>query len=74
IRVERHAFGGVFQAGVDVNLKDKWLVNFDVKKLWFSTDVELDTTGALGTPAGFKKIDDLDVDPWVVSIGIGKKF
>jgi outer membrane protein len=74
IRIDRHAFGGVFQAGVDVNLQDKWLVNFDVKKLWFNTDVELDTTGALGTTAGFQKIDSLDVDPWVVSIGIGKKF
>lgn len=68
IRIDRSSFGGVFQAGVDINLQDKWLVNFDVKKLWVGTDVELD----LGS--GFKKIDSLDIDPWVVSIGIGKKF
>lgn len=68
IHVERSNWGGVFQAGVDINLQDKWLVNFDVKKLWVDTDVTLD----LGT--GFKKIDSLDIDPWVVSIGIGKKF
>jgi outer membrane protein len=68
IRIDRHSFGGVLQAGVDVNLSDKWLLNFDVKKLWIGTDVELD----LGT--GFKKIDNLDIDPWVVSIGFGKKF
>ncbi|MDO9126070.1 OmpW family protein [Methylotenera sp.] len=68
IRVDRNNWGGVIQAGFDINLQDKWLVNFDVKKLWVSTDVELD----LGT--GFKKIDSLDIDPWVVSIGIGKKF
>lgn len=74
IRVDRHAFGGVFQAGVDVNLQDKWLVNLDVKKLWFKTDVKLDGTAAGLTPAGYQKIDSLDVDPWVVSIGIGKKF
>ncbi len=73
IRIDRSSFGGVLQAGLDINLKDKWLVNFDVKKLWFGTDVELDTLGAVGT-AGFKKIDSLDIDPWVVSIGFGKKF
>jgi outer membrane protein len=64
----------VLQAGIDVNLQDKWLLNFDVKKLWFGTDVELDA-GATGIlPAGFKKIDNLNIDPWVVSIGFGKKF
>ncbi len=73
IRTDRHAFGAVLQGGVDVNLKDKWLLNFDVKKLWFNTDVKLDATGVL-PKAGYQKIDSLDVDPWVISIGIGKKF
>ena len=63
ITVDRNMFGPALQAGVDYNLQNKWLVNFDVKKIWFSTDVN--TTS---------KIDDLDVDPWVVSFGIGKKF
>ena len=74
IRTDRHAFGAALQAGVDVNLQDKWLLNFDVKKLWFSTDVKLDGTAAGLVPAGYQKIDNLDVDPWVVSIGFGKKF
>jgi outer membrane protein len=73
IRIDRSSFGGVLQAGVDINLQDKWLVNFDVKKLWFGTDVELDGTAA-GLKPGWQKIDNLDIDPWVVSIGIGKKF
>jgi len=63
ITVDRNMFGPALQAGVDYNLQNKWLVNFDVKKIWFSTDVN--TTS---------KIDDLDVDPWVLSFGIGKKF
>ena len=63
ITVDRNMFGPALQAGVDYNLQDKWLVNIDVKKIWFSTDVN--TTS---------KIDDLDIDPWVVSFGIGKKF
>jgi outer membrane protein len=74
IRTDRHAFGAVLQAGVDVNLQDKWLLNFDVKKLWFGTDVKLDGTAANLVPAGYQKIDSLDVNPWVVSIGLGKKF
>jgi len=57
-------WGPAIQAGLDVNLQDKWLVNFDVKKIWFSTDVFLGST----------KIDSLDIDPWVVSLGFGKKF
>lgn len=63
ITVDRNMFGPALQAGVDYNLQDKWLVNIDVKKIWFSTDVN--TTS---------KIDNLDVDPWVVSFGVGKKF
>lgn len=74
IRIERNSWGPAIQAGLDVNLQDKWLINFDVKKIWFSTDVTLDTQGALGTKSGFQKIDGLDIDPWVVSIGFGKKF
>ncbi len=69
IRIDRNSFGTVLQAGFDVNLQDKWLVNFDVKKLWVGTDVELNVAGG-----GWKKIDSLDINPWVVSVGFGKKF
>lgn len=69
IRIERSNFGAVFQAGFDINLKDKWLVNFDVKKLWVGTDVELNYQNG-----GYKKIDSLDLNPLVVSVGFGKKF
>ncbi len=68
IRIDRNNFGTVLQAGFDVNLQDKWLVNFDVKKVFVGTNVELN----LGS--GFKKIDSLDIDPWIVSVGFGKKF
>jgi outer membrane protein len=72
IHIERNSFGPAIQAGFDYNLENKWLINFDVKKIWFGTDVTLDTT-AIGSP-GWKKIDSLDIDPWVVSVGFGKKF
>ena len=65
IHIDRNMWGPALQAGVDYNLKDKWLVNFDVKKIWFNTDVFANSS---------TKIDSLDIDPWVVSFGIGKKF
>ena len=64
IHIDRNMWGPALQAGIDVNLQDKWLVNLDVKKIWFSADVFTGST----------KIDSLDIDPWVVSFGIGKKF
>lgn len=68
IRVDRNSFGAAFQAGVDFNLKDGWMINADVKKMFISTDVKVNAG------AGFVKIDDLDIDPWVFGIGIGKRF
>lgn len=72
IKLENDSWGGALQFGVDVNLKDRWLLNFDVKKVWISTDVKL-RAPVLGTP-GWQKIDSLDIDPWVISVGFGKKF
>jgi outer membrane protein len=68
IKISQDSWGAALQAGFDYNLPEKWLVNFDVKKIWFDTTVKAD----LGT--GYTKIDKLDIDPWVVSVGFGKKF
>lgn len=68
IRVDRNSWGPALQAGFDINLKDGWLINADVKKLWIDTDVKMNAG------AGYTKIDSLDIDPWVFGIGIGKKF
>ncbi|MEZ0232128.1 MAG: OmpW family protein [Methylophilaceae bacterium] len=65
INVDRNSWGLAFQAGFDINLDGGWLINADVKKIWIDTDVKL----ANGT-----KIDHLDIDPWVIGIGFGKKF
>lgn len=73
IRVERNSFGPAVQAGFDINLEKRWLINFDIKKIWADADVKLNAAGA-GLPGGYRKIDSLDIDPWVISIGFGKKF
>ena len=75
IRIDRNNWGTALQAGVDVNLENRWLINFDVKKIFIDTDVKLNLSGnGLGLAGGYKKIDSLDIDPWVISVGFGKKF
>ena len=70
IKISQDSWGVALQAGFDYNLEDKWLLNFDVKKIWFDTTVRAD----LHNGNGYTKIDKLDIDPWVVSVGFGKKF
>ena len=67
IKVDSDSWGYALQAGVDINLKDGWLINLDAKYVNIETDVKLNV-------AGWTKIDSLDINPWVVGIGIGKKF
>lgn len=68
IKIDSDSWGYVLQAGIDVNLKDGWLLNADVKYAAIDTDVKLNVGGA------WKKIDSLDINPWVIGFGIGKKF
>ncbi len=58
-------FGYALQAGVNVKLKGAWLLNADVKKVWFSTDAKING-GALKS--------SVDLDPLVSSIGFSRKF
>lgn len=60
-----NGIGWALQAGADVSLNDTWGVNFDVKKVWFSTDASING-GALQS--------DVNLDPWVVSIGLTRRF
>jgi outer membrane protein len=68
IKIDSDSWGLVAQAGFDINLEDGWLINADVKYIQMDTDVEAKIGG------NWTKIDDLDVNPWVFGIGIGKKF
>lgn len=58
-------FGLALQAGADIGLHGPWSLNLDVKKIWFDTDADINA-GALNS--------EVALDPWVVSIGIGRKF
>lgn len=71
IRISRDSWGPALQAGFDVNLKDGWLINADVKYIWMDTTVKMQNPVAGNV---YTKIDSLDINPWVFSIGVGKKF
>lgn len=58
-------FGYALQAGADVALTGPWTLNVDVKKVWFDTEATING-GALTS--------DVNLDPWVVSVGFGRKF
>jgi outer membrane protein len=59
--------GGALQAGFDYRFDEHWSWNFDVRRIWINTDVNIDTT--LGPVTA-----DVDIDPWVVTTAIGYRF
>ena len=62
-----NSWGWAAQAGVDIDWKDNWYFNLDVKYIDFDSEASLQTT--LGTLRV-----DVDIDPFVVGAGIGYRF
>jgi outer membrane protein len=61
------SIGPALQIGADVRLNDHWSLNVDARKIWISTDVAIQ--------AGATRINaDVDIDPWVVGVGLGYRF
>ncbi len=58
-------FGFALQAGIDYEYKENWYINFDVKRIWLSTDVSVNK-GAVTA--------DVDIDPWIVGLGVGFRY
>ncbi|MFT4253915.1 MAG: OmpW family outer membrane protein [Caulobacter sp.] len=58
-------FGYALQAGADIAVKGPYVVNLDVKKVWFETDAKING-GAMKSK--------VNLDPTVVSIGVGRRF
>lgn len=60
-----NGFGLALQAGADFMMDEHWLFNVDVKKIWLSTDVNVNGGAVTG---------EVELDPWVVGIGVGYRF
>ena len=62
-----NSFGFSFQAGVDIDLDEKWFINIDAKKILLKTDVDVDTgEGVLPV--------EVEINPFVVGAGVGLRF
>ena len=59
-------FGYAFQAGIDYQIDEKWSLNFDLKKVFVSTDISANN-GAVNAKS-------TDLDPWVIGFGVGYTF
>jgi len=62
------SWGFAAQAGVDIDLDDTWFVNFDVKYIDIDADAHIKDSIAADIKV------DIDVDPLVWGIGIGRVF
>lgn len=62
-----NSWGWALQAGVDIDINDRWYFNVDVKY------IDIDTTASLHTAVGSLYVD-VDVNPVIVGAGIGYRF
>ena len=61
----KDGFGYALQTGVDVAVGGPWSANVDVKKVFFDTRASI---------SGGTLKSKVNLDPWVVSAGVGYKF
>ncbi len=70
IDMNRNSWGLAGQVGVDFQMAPNWFVNLDVKYVKIEAkDIRISGGALAGT-----KVTDLDVSPWLTSIGIGYRF
>ena len=62
--VEKDSFGWTGQIGFDYALNKNWSLNVDAKYVKIDTDVKLNGS----------KIGHVDLDPWLLGVGIGYRF
>ncbi len=61
-----NGFGYSFQIGADLKIDDKWHLNADLKKIFLETDINVNN--------GVIIVNNADVDPWIIGLGIGYTF
>lgn len=63
----KNSVGYAWQVGADYKIAENTYINFDLKKLYLSTDVKVKT----GTT---KVTADVDINPWIAGLGLGYRF
>jgi outer membrane protein len=64
LTLDDNSVGGALQAGFDVPIGKSLFLNFDVKKIYISTDVKI----------GGQKVSRLNLDPLAIGVGVGWRF
>lgn len=59
-----NSFGLALQGGIDFDVNENWFFNLDVKYIDINTDVTINNAITA----------DVDIDPWVFGIGVGRRF
>lgn len=62
------SFGPALQAGFDVNINSNWAVNFDVKKVFISSNVTASVPGVGNVTTSVK------IDPFIYGVGMQYRF
>lgn len=61
------SIGWALQAGLDVDINDRWFFNVDIKYIDIKLDAELNSRGTIRTT-------EIGIDPVVIGAGIGYRF
>jgi outer membrane protein len=67
------SWGWALQAGVDVDINDKWFVNGSVRYIDIDTDAKISNQHMQGEFGPVLRTD-VDIDPWIYSLMIGTSF
>lgn len=59
-----NSFGLAAQVGADIDLNETWFLNVDLKWVDINSDVTVNNTITA----------DVDIDPWIFGIGVGRRF
>jgi outer membrane protein len=64
------SFGWAAQVGLDVQMSDRWYLNFDLKY------IDIDTDATIKNRSTGERLADVsvDVNPWVPGIGVGYRW
>jgi len=63
-----NSFGWALNTGIDGYISDQWLINVDIKYVSIDTTVDLMAGDTVANTV------DVDINPWLVSLGVGYKF